>query len=113
MLYLLRACLYTAIFLFFTWRDGVTRLADLPVGRDGISSMEIFYHVNTFARNLGRNFLLAYINEGCGVPQRSCLGPLLFNINLSWLFDVILKRHLPNVHALVRIRFTIVSVIQA
>ena len=33
----------------------------------------------------------------CGVPQRSCLGPLLFTLYTSKLFDVI-KGHLPTVH---------------
>ena len=43
----------------------------------------------------GRNelpFLLRY-----GVPQRSCLGPLLFTIYASKLFEI-LKRHLLDVH---------------
>ena len=37
------------------------------------------------------------LNLDFGVPQGSCLGPLLFTINASKLFDVI-KVHLPTVH---------------
>ena len=32
-----------------------------------------------------------------GVPQGSCLGPLLFTVNSSAVFDVV-KKHLPTVH---------------
>ena len=34
----------------------------------------------------------------CGVSQGPCLGPLLFNTNVSKLFDIV-NRHLPDVHS--------------
>ena len=36
-------------------------------------------------------------NLTCGVPQGSCLGPLLFTIYVSSLSDIV-KSHLPSVH---------------
>ena len=47
----------------------------------------------SFEQNVSGKFQLS-----CGVPQGSCLGPLLFTIYASKLFEVI-KEHLPTAHA--------------
>ena len=34
----------------------------------------------------------------CGVPQCSCLGPLLFNIYASGIFEIVQKHLVPDIH---------------
>ena len=48
-------------------------------------------------QSMVQGILSQSLNLDVGVPQGSCLGPLLFTIYASKLFDVI-KVHLPTVH---------------
>ncbi len=48
-------------------------------------------------RVIVHNTVSEAMNLNCGVPQGSCLGPVLFVLYISSLYDVI-SQHLPNVH---------------
>ena len=43
------------------------------------------------------DFLSDEFSLECGVPQSSCLGPILLTSNKSKLFEIV-KTHLPDVH---------------
>ena len=59
--------------------------------------MELLFRGFAHDENLFREHFQAYFTLRYGVPQGSCLDPLLFNLYSSKIFDIV-SRHLPKLH---------------
>ena len=79
--------------------DHATRRLKTSFGIEG-KALEWFlsYLSNRSQRVVFGDGLSDGLHLPCGVPQGSCLGPLLFTMYASKLFQVI-KEHLPSAHA--------------
>ena len=76
-------------------------MREIPIGSIGISGVPLqwfkSYLSNRSQRIAVQGTLSRLFDLDCGVPQGSCLGPLLYVIYASKLLNII-ERHLPDVH---------------